>query len=137
VSYEIPIEQGKIREFARATSSKLPAHNGPAAVIPPTFLTTARLVWEPSDQNPAMELGFDMARVLHGEEEYTFYGPPPQAGQTLTAASRMGERYEKEGKRGGVMRFAVMCTEFRDAAGALVAEQRSTVVETAAPPMEA
>ena len=75
-----------------------------------------------------------MRRVLHGEEEYIFHGPPPRAGQTLTVEARLGERWEKEGKRGGTMRFARVINEFRDAAGNLVAEQRSVVVETARPP---
>jgi hypothetical protein len=38
--------------------------------------------------------------------------------------------YEKEGKRGGTMRFTEVVTEFRDASGVLVAESRSTTIET-------
>ena len=44
------------------------------------------------------------------------------------------DRWEKEGKRGGLMRFARIVTEYRDAEGNLIAEQRSVVVETARPP---
>jgi hypothetical protein len=75
--------------------------------------------------------------VLHGEEEYVFHGPPPKVGQTLTVEAKLGEQWEKEGKRGGTMRFARVINEFRDADGRLVAEQRSVVVETARPPKEA
>jgi hypothetical protein len=92
------------------------------------------MAWEPSAESKFAELGFDMRRVLHGEEEYVFHGPPPKVGQTLTVEAHVGDRWEKEGKRGGTMRFARIVTEFRDAAGALVAEQRSVVVETARPP---
>ena len=133
MSYSIPIERGKIREFARAAQSRNPAYDGPDAVIPPTFLTTANNYWSDGD-TPAAGLGFELARILHGEEEYEFFGPPPRAGQTLTATGRVGDRWEKEGKRGGVMRFAKLVTEYRDDAGNLVAEQRTTVIETAKPP---
>lgn len=134
MSYQMPLERGKVREFARATKSKNPAYEGPQAIIPPTFLTHARLAWEPGIDSPIAGLGFDMRRVLHGEEEYIFHGAPPRVGQTLTVEAKLGERWEKEGKRGGTMRFAQVINEFRDADGNLVAEQRSVVLETARPP---
>lgn len=130
--FEMPIERGKVREFARATQSGNPAHDGPEPVIPPTFLVTA-MTWEPEDENPAWQLGFELARLLHGEEEYIFHGPCPRAGQTLSVTSRLGEQFEKAGKRGGTMRFGTVVREYRDAAGVLVAEQRTTLIETAAP----
>jgi hypothetical protein len=137
LSYEIPIERGKIREFARATKSTQAAYDRAEAVIPPTFLTTAQHFWTPPADNGVWdELGFDLARVLHGEEEFEFFGPLPTAGQVLHAQARLGERWEKEGKRGGTMRFARIVTEFRDGEGTLVAEQRTTVVETAHAPKE-
>jgi hypothetical protein len=132
--YDIPIERGKINEFARAAKSKHPEYEAVDAPIPPTFLTTAGNFWAPPGPGPMAKIGFALARLLHGEEEYIFHGPPPQAGQTLTVSSRLAEQYEKEGKRGGVMRFAVLVTEYRDAAGTLVVEQRTTAVETAKAP---
>ena len=129
----IPIERGKIREFAKATGSKNPDYDKDGAPIPPTFLTTAGNFWR-TGVHPTAQLGFELARVLHGEEEYEFFGPPPHAGQTLTFESRLGEQWEKEGKRGGVMKFAKLVTEFRDEAGTLVAEQRTTVIETGKAP---
>lgn len=128
------IERGKIREFARAGQSTNPAYDGPDAVIPVTFLITAQSWWaDPSEPHPIQELGFDPARMLHGEEEYEFFGPPPRAGTTLDVTTRLADVWEKEGKRGGTMRFAKAVTEFRDAAGTLVAEQRTTIIETARP----
>lgn len=132
--YEMPIERGKIREFARATHSDNPAFHGDQPLTPPTFLTTAMMAWEPDGETGISDLGFELARVLHGEEQYLFPGPPPRAGQTLTVTSRVGDRYEKRGRRGGIMRFATVVHQFHDAAGTLVAEQRTTVVETAAAP---
>lgn len=129
-TYEFPLDRSKVREFARATKTRNPAHDGPDAVIPPTFLTHARLAWEPGTLNPIAQLGFDLRRVLHGEETYEFHGPPPRAGQTLTVSTRLGDRWEKAGKRGGTMRFAQIVNEFRDASGDLVATQTTTVLET-------
>jgi len=42
------------------------------------------------------------------------------------------DRFEKPGKKGGQMRFAVVVTEFHNLAGELVAESRGTFIETAA-----
>lgn len=130
MNYEVPIERGKIREFARATLSRHPAYQETNAVIPPTMLTTARLIWEPRDQDPMRSLGFDMRRVLHGEEEYVFHGPLPRAGQVLEVTTWLEDQWEKQGGRGGTMRFARVVNEFRDAESRLVAEQRTTVIET-------
>src|SRR5690606_27496333 len=81
MSFEVPIERGKIREFARATGSSNPAYDAPDAVIPPTFLTVAGNFWATPADLPMADLGFELARVLHGEEEYEFFGPPARAGQ--------------------------------------------------------
>jgi len=137
MSYTMPIELGKIREFARAVKTRHPAHKGEHPVIPPTFLVSSRTLWEPTSESGIAKLGFDMRRILHGEEEYIFHGPLPRAGQVLTCEARVVDRYEKPGKRGGTMRFGVVVTEFRDADGTLVAEARSTLVETEKAPKKA
>lgn len=126
--FEVPIERGKIREYAAATQSDSPAYQAPDAVVPPTFLVTSSF-WVPEEARA--EHGFDRKRLLHGEQEYVFHGPPPRAGDVLRASSRVVDRYEKPGKRGGTMRFAVIVTEFRDERGEPVAEQRQTLIETA------
>jgi hypothetical protein len=129
-SYEMPIEEGKIREFAVAVRSSNPAHFGRDAVMPPTMLISARLLWEPEALSPLARLDLDPARVLHGEEHYEFFGPLPRAGERLTVTTRIDGRLEKQGRRGGTMRLVVVVNEFRNPAGALVAVQRTTVVET-------
>ncbi|MCW2831238.1 MAG: hypothetical protein JWP31_1930 [Aeromicrobium sp.] len=133
-SFEMPIERGKIMEFAKAAQSDNPAYAGPDAIIPPTFLTNyAR--WAPPGARA--DHGFERARLVQGEQEYVFHGTPPQAGVTLTASEYLESTYEKEGKRGGTMRFAVVVTEFRDESDTLVAEARATYIERSAPPKEA
>ena len=132
--YEFSIEAGKVREFALATQSDNSAYRSKDAVIPGTFLTTAFMVWEPPGEPGMADLGFDLARVLHGEEEFTFHGPLPTAGQTLQVTSRLGDRTVKEGKRGGSMTIADVVHEFRGDDGTLVATQRTVLIETANAP---
>jgi hypothetical protein len=128
IEYEVVVERGKIQEFAAAMQCDDPAYRGPHAIAPPTFLTSAAL-WAP--EGARVDVGFDRKRLLHGQQEYVFHGPPPRAGQVLRVVERIEDRYEKAGKRGGRMRFAVVVTEYRAEDGTLVAEGRSTLIETA------
>jgi hypothetical protein len=128
--FALDIERGKIREFARATFSTNPAYLAEERpVIPPTFLTTA-FFWQSGAADPWTAVDLDQHRGLHAEQEYVFHGPPPRAGQRLTATSRIESVTRKQG-RSGELAFAVMVTEFRDETGRLVAEARLTGVETA------
>ena len=126
----MPVERGKIREFARSCMSDDPEYvESPSPVILPTFLTTVNF-WMNSETSPLAQVGLDLRRLLHGSQEYIFHGPPPRAGDDLTFQTRVDAIYEKEGKRGGTMTFVETVTEFRDAEGTLVAEARSTAIET-------
>lgn len=137
--FELDVERGKVREFARAVRATDRAYfDGEQPVAPPTFLTTT-FFWEHDvdGANPWHAVKMDQRRGMHAEQEYVFFGPPPRAGTRLYCRSRISEVYEKQGRRGGTLRFAVMVTEFRDAAGKLVAEAKMTGVETERPPGEA
>jgi hypothetical protein len=136
VPFEMWIERGKIRELAKATRSAHADHFSETPVVPPTFLTTI-FFWEDRESNPWHHVKLDQKRGMHAEQEYVFHGPPPRAGTKLVARSRIESVFEKEGRRGGKMTFAVMVTEFRDESGKLVAEARMTGVETEKPPSEA
>jgi hypothetical protein len=127
--WEVVVERGKIAEFAEAMLSDEPAYRGPDAIIPPTFLTSAARWATPGVR---VNVGFDRKRLLHGEQEYVFHGDLPAAGDVLTAQEKVVDRFAKPGKRGGEMRFATVVTEYRDAAGTLVAEAKATFIETAA-----
>ncbi len=131
--FTMVVEYGKIREFARATKSEHPDYLESASpVIPPTFLTTVSF-WSPRGQSVFSKVKMDLRRLLHGGQEYTFHGPPPEAGTKLTVQTRVADIYEKEGKRGGTMTFVITISEFRDESGALVAEAKSTAIETGKP----
>jgi hypothetical protein len=134
--FEMAVERGKIREFARATKSSNPEYlTEKVPVVPPTFLATSAF-WSPPGNSVFSKVKLDLKRVLHGGVEYVFHGPPPAAGTDLTAQTRVAEIYEKDGKRGGTMTFVVSVQEFRDPEGNLVAEARNTTIETARPPAD-
>jgi hypothetical protein len=135
--FEMVVERGKIREFARATMSSNPDYLlEPEPVSPPTFLMTVSF-WTPPGSSAFAKVKLDLRRVLDGGREFVFHGPPPKAGTKLTAQTRVDDIYEKEGKRGGTMKFVVTVQEFRDERGNLVVESRSTAIETGQPPTEA
>jgi len=135
--FPVSIERGKIVEFAAATRSRNPSYwADERPPVPPTFLTTQMFwqEWAGAGANPWGAVELDQKRGMHAEQEYVFHGPPPRAGTTLTAQSRIADIYQKEGRRGGTLTFAVMVTQFRDESGRLVAEARLTGVETAQVP---
>jgi hypothetical protein len=133
--FEMVVEWGKIREFARATQSDQADYlEDEQAVVPPTFLISAAF-WQARDSNPGWRaLNIDPHRLLHGDQEFVFFGEPPRAGDRLTAQMRIESVFEKEGKRGGTMRFAISVTDFTDESGRLVAQSRGTAIETGRPP---
>jgi MaoC dehydratase-like protein len=132
--FRVVVEEGKVREFARAVKSSNPAYmDGPQATSPATFLASSAF-WQRPENSPWGDSRLNWQRILHGEQEYVFPGPPPAAGTELTAEARIDRVFEKEGKRGGTMTFVEVVTEYRDSSGAVVAEARSTVIETAKAP---
>jgi hypothetical protein len=134
--YTMEVERGKIREFARATQSANPDYvEAECPVIPPTFLTTQQF-WSPPGKGVFSKVRMDLRRLLHGGQEYVFHGPPPAAGTRLHVRTRVEDILEKEGRRGGTMTFVITVTEFRDDDGRLVAEARSTAIETGRAPVE-
>ena len=129
--FRVVVEEGKVREFARAVKSSNPAYvaEGPQSTSPVTFLASSAF-WQGPESSPWGGVKLNWQRILHGEQEYVFHGPPPAAGTELVAEARIDRIYEKEGKRGGTMTFIETVTEYRDSSGALVAEARSTIIET-------
>lgn len=101
-SFTMPIERGKVREFAHATGSSAPEYlSDLAPPVPPAFLRSAAF-WEPEEELKAATDGpnLNMSRMLHGEQEYEFFGPPPRAGTELVVKPRLESVTEKQGRRG-------------------------------------
>jgi acyl dehydratase len=132
--FSMPVERGKIREFARATGSSDPAYfEDEGSLSPPTFLMSAAFWQDDASRAPRGEGGFE--RLLHGEQEFAFVGEPPRAGVVLTGQARLDRVYEKEGRRGGAMTFQEVVTEYWDADGRTVAEVRNLSIITGRPPI--
>lgn len=138
----MPIEWGKIREYAVATGSSDPDYlENPNAPIPPTFLSTVVFWDQPGRgmQTPEAVAALagvgdgqetDIRNVLSVEQEYRFHGPLPRAGDRLTLTHRFDGVEVREGRRGGHMVFSRFAVEFRDGDGTLRAECLYTSART-------
>lgn len=132
--YEMPVERGKVREFARATKACDKRFVvDPATFLPPTFLVTNAFWLAPGSW--VLEYGdLDWARLLSGGSELTFSGPPLRARERLTATQRVDEVYRKHGRRGGDMTFIVFTTTFVRPDGSVAALERHTTIVSSRPP---
>jgi len=109
------LEETRVRAFADAVG-----HRGPG--VPPTIVTVPEIEAGLSNVVSDPDLGVDLARVLHGEQEYV-WARPTALGEVLTAESTV------ESIRGkGGMQFLILRTELRDETGRLVVSGRSTLI---------
>ena len=69
------------------------------------------------------------SRLLHAEQKYEYH-QPIRPGDVLTVTTRPGKRWEKEGKRGGSLKFSEAVSEFRNQHGELVVTATMVGVET-------
>ena len=132
--FVVTIERGKIKEFARAIGDLNPFYLddrvGQASewgdiIAPPTFMTTFRdAAGDASDF--LRELGTDISRLLHGEQEFELHRPL-RPGDTLLCRSRIVDIYEKSG-RSGPMGFVVRETVATDRTGEIVGSMRHITV---------
>ena len=131
------VEFGKIREFARAIKDENPLYYDEAhaksvagGVMPPPTFTMTQAFWD--DPSNRVDLGLDMRRVLHGEQEFE-YLKPVYAGDMLTGQGRISAVEKRPGKRGGEMTMVTMETEYKNQRGEVCLYSRSTIIETAKP----
>ncbi len=134
--FEMPVERGKIREFAKAILDDNPIYMDPlyAAksefgrnLAPPTFAATKAL-WRQAESLSELA-GLDPRFRLHGEEEYEYY-QPILAGDVLTVYTKITDAYERTGKRGGKMIFIVLEYTFVNQKGEKVLISRTTSIHT-------
>lgn len=113
--FRMVVEEGKVHEFARATRSRSAEHLRPRdPVSPVTFLASSAL-WMGEENSAWQGVTRDFANILHGEQEFSFHGPPPAAGTELIGLQSIDRTYEKTGARGGAMTFTEVVTRFRKA----------------------
>jgi acyl dehydratase len=131
--FVVMVERGKIKEFARAIGDLNPAYVddrvGKASewgdiIAPPTFMTTFRADGETGDL--LKELGTDISRVLHGEQEFELHRPI-RPGESFVCRSRITDIYEKTG-RSGPMAFVARETSVADNTNEIVAVIRHITV---------
>src|SRR6266849_3894016 len=84
------VERGAIRKFAEAVQDQTPACLR-GDVAPPTFPTTFRIT--------IPGLTYDLARVLHGAQEYR-YERPLRAGDRVRCRVRVADVYRRQGRLG-------------------------------------
>ncbi len=75
------------------------------------------------------ELGGVLNRVLHGEQRFEYH-KPIRPGMRLTVSTRRGKSWEKQGRRGGTLRFSESIAEYRDERGELVTTATSVGIVT-------
>lgn len=148
-SYQFPVDRSAVMLFARSLGDIRPEYSDPddpattavgGIVTPPTFVQSSAH-WQPDyaldltrpRKSPASERGGSggggLGRGLHAEQHYEYHHPI-HAGDTLTVTSRPGERWEKQGKRGGKLMFSESITEYRNQDGVLCVTARSIGVQT-------
>lgn len=69
---------------------------------------------------------------LHAEQHYVYHRTP-KVGDVLTATTKPGKSWEKEGRRGGKLSFSESVTEYRDQNGELVVTATGVGVRTERP----
>jgi hypothetical protein len=109
------VDPERVRAFAGAVSH-------PGDGVPPTFATVPEIVAGLGNVVRDPELGIDLARVLHGDQEYR-WERPIRVGETLVAHATIDSIRGK-----GETEFLGIRTEIRDGAGELVVLARSTLV---------
>lgn len=133
-----PIERGKIHEFANSILDDNPLYHSlgaakaaglPSVVAPPTF-SSAAAFFPTKGAGGSPIAGLDMRFALHGGQELVFERPI-FAGDVLRAEPGETKHYEREGKRGGAMKFWETETIYRDAEGKIVLRLRNTLIQTA------
>jgi acyl dehydratase len=133
--FAVTAERGRIKDFARAIGDLNPFYLDDSVgraspwgdlIAPPTFGTSFRGDGGAETGALLEDLGVDISRVLHGEQEFEIFRQITP-GETLLCRSTVVDLYEKTG-RSGPMAFVVRETTVTDGAGEIVLKMRSVTV---------
>jgi hypothetical protein len=150
---KFPVEASHIMMFARAINDANPIYydedharkTEPGRIIaPPTFAQSSAQFdpeyflrpkvdqpWFGSGKEPTGRpagSGGGGASGLHAEQEF-IYHRHISPGDVLTAEAKPGKEWEKEGRRGGKLKFRENIVEYRDQKGQLVITARGVGVQ--------
>ena len=156
-----PVEAGHVMMFARSIGDAnriyydedYAAGTEPGVIIaPPTFVQSSAQFdpdyflrprigeeWFGSAKGPTgitksgtKKEGGGSGGGLHAEQHYVYHRQL-KVGDVLTATTRPGKSWEKEGRRGGKLMFSESVTEYRDQEGELVVTATGVGVRTERP----
>ena len=149
-----PIEFGHILMFARSVGDPNPIYADPErAIAPPTFVQASAqfdpdYFLRPKIGQPWFGSGKDPTGIkreggsggggggggggLHAEQHFEYHRHL-KPGDVLTATTKPGKTWEKEGRRAGKLVFSESVTEYRDQNGELVVTARGVGVRTERP----
>lgn len=134
------LDPSKVMELARALYDDDPVYArqeaasaaGFAAIpIPLTASVLTAHYAEGGAEGPALALGLDLGRLLHGEATWE-YLRPLRMGDALSGTTTVVDVTKKEGSRGGTMTLVVLQTEFTDVGGHPVLRRSDTLIERGA-----
>jgi len=111
------VERGAIRKFAEAVQDQTP-QSLRGDIAPPTFPTTFRMT--------IPGLTFDLARVLHGAQEYR-YERPLRAGDRVRCRVRVADVYQRTGRL-GEMTFLILAMDGTDESGSPIFTGTTTAI---------
>jgi hypothetical protein len=111
----IEVDAERVRAFAAAVGY-------PDDGVPPTFVTVPEIVAGLGNVVHDPALGLDLARVIHGDQEYEWQRPI-EVGETIVAHATIDSIRGK-----GDTEFLAIRTEISDGAGALVVQARTTLI---------
>jgi len=129
---EMTIDAGRLRFFAKAIGETNPVFTDAVAAqaaghqtlpVPPTFLFAIELE-SPDPFAWVADLGVDMRRILHGEQQFTYHSVA-HAGDVVIAKPRITDVYSK---KGGALQFIVKDTAVTRADGSAVADLKTVIV---------
>jgi acyl dehydratase len=127
------VEPGRLRYFLNTLEERNPVYRNADAAraegysampVPPTYLFCLEMMDAEHPFEVLTELNIDLARVLHGEQSFTYHAPVV-VGDTLTFKSRVTEVTDK---KGGAMTMVVVGTEVTNQHGAHIADTARTIV---------
>ncbi len=150
-----PVEASHIMMFARSVNDGNPIYSDaeyakgtePGKIIaPPTFAQSVAQFTDDYPLRPKVDeawfgSGKEATGVsgppgsgsggggLHAEQEFTYHRHL-SPGDVLTVTTKPGKSWEKQGRKGGLLKFSESITEYRDQNGELVITARGVGVQT-------
>lgn len=131
--YSVEVEKGRLRFFAKAIGETNPVFVDESTAqaagyrslpVPPTFLFTLEME-QPDPLAWFLEVGFDLAKLLHGEQSFVYHAPVC-AGDVLSFTRRISQIYDK---KNGALEFVVRETRVTNQDGCHVADLVAVIIQ--------